>query len=148
MTLRVHTITVLNPGQSVDLGGYNWKLDGIAPASGPNYTARRATITVSRHGKLIMNLYPERRFFTSQQTKTVAAAIRTNGVRNLFATFAGEDNTGGGEFRFNVHPFGPEIWLGGLIMALGGAISLSDRRFRIGAPARGKLRKPAGSATV
>ncbi|MCU4158991.1 heme lyase CcmF/NrfE family subunit [Acidiphilium sp. AL] len=148
MTLRVHTVTVLHPGQSVDLGGYRWTLDRISPAQGPNYQARRATITVTRHGRLVMTMRPERRFFTAQKVKTVAAAIRTNGVRNMFATFAGEDNSGGGEFRFNVHPFAPEIWLGGLIMALGGAISLSDRRFRIGAPVRSKLRKPAGSATV
>ncbi|MCF3945476.1 heme lyase CcmF/NrfE family subunit [Acidiphilium iwatense] len=148
MTLRVHTVTVLHPGQSVDLGGYRWTLDRISPAQGPNYQARRATITVTRHGRLVMTMRPERRFFTAQKVKTVAAAIRTNGVRNMFATFAGEDNSGGGEFRFNVHPFAPEIWLGGLIMALGGAISLSDRRFRVGAPVRSKLRKPAGSATV
>jgi Cytochrome c biogenesis factor len=148
MTLRVHTVTVLHPGQSVDLGGFNWKLESIVPASGPNYTARLATIKVTRHGKLVMMMHPERRFFTAEKVKTVAAAIQTNGMRNMFATFAGEDNSGGGEFRFNVHPFAPEIWIGGFIMALGGAISLSDRRFRIGAPARAKARKPAGSATV
>ncbi|HEX7388570.1 MAG TPA: heme lyase CcmF/NrfE family subunit [Acidiphilium sp.] len=148
MTLRVHTVTVLHPGQGVDLGGYRWVLDSIAPVQGPNYQARQATVTVTRHGKLVMTLKPERRVFTAQKVDTMAAAIRTNGVRNLFATFAGEDNSGGGEFQFNVHPFAPEIWLGGLIMALGGAISLSDRRFRIGAPVKKRLRKPAGSATV
>lgn len=148
MTLRVHTVTVLQPGQSVDLGGYSWALKSIGPATGPDYTARRATIVVTRNGHRVKTLHPELHFFTAQKTKTVQAAISTDGVRNLFATFAGEDNKGGGEFRFNVHPWAPEIWLGGLIMALGGAISLSDRRFRVGAPARGRVRKPAGSATV
>lgn len=148
MSLQVHTIRVLNPGQSIDLGGYNWKLISIAPAKGANYAAREATIEVTRNGHFVEMMHPETRFFTNQKVKTVAAAISTNGVRNLFATFAGDNDSGGGEFRFNIHPLAPEIWLGGLIMALGGAISLTDRRFRVGAPVRNRLRRPSGSATV
>ncbi len=142
MTLQIHTITVLRPGQGVDLGGYRWTLERIYNASGPDYAARVALIDVTRHGKHVMMMRPERRFFTAQHVTTEHAAIRTNGLWNMFATFANEDTSGGAEFRFNVHPLAPEIWLGGLVMALGGGLSLSDRRFRIGAPARRSLRKP------
>ena len=137
MSLQSHVITVLHPGQSATLGGYTWTLKGIQKAPGTkDYTAHEAVIDVSRNGHKVMVLRPQRHFFTSQKTTTIAAAIRTNGVGDLFATFAGEDGKGGGEFRFNVHPLAPEIWFGGILMAFGGMLSLSDRRFRVGAPAR------------
>lgn len=148
MTLAVHVLTVLHPGQSVAMGGYNWKLNSIHSAPGPDYSARVASVTISRDGRSVLTLYPERRFFPNGKVMTDDAAIRTNGLHNLYATFAGENNNGGAEFRFNVHPFAPEIWLGGLIMALGGGISLTDRRFRVGAPSRKAVKKPEAAVPV
>jgi len=148
MTLQIHTITVLHPGQGVDLGGYRWTLERVYDAPGPDYAARVAVVDVTRHGKQVMTMRPERRFFTAEHVTTEHAAISTNGIWDMFATFADEDKSGGAEFRFNIHPLAPEIWLGGLIMALGGGISLSDRRFRVGAPAKRRLRKPQGMAEV
>jgi cytochrome c-type biogenesis protein CcmF len=144
MTLAAHVVTVLQPGQSVQLGGYQWTLNDIHDAPGPNYAKRVADVTIFSDGHKIMVLHPSRRFFTAQKITTSDAAIRTNGINDIYATFAGEQD-GGGEFRFNEHPMAPEIWLGGLIMALGGGISLSDRRFRIGAPARKAAKRPASS---
>ncbi|MGC9270706.1 heme lyase CcmF/NrfE family subunit [Acidiphilium sp.] len=136
MTLRVHTVTVLRPGQSVALGGYSWTLKSIHKSTGPDYTSQQATVLVSRHGNPVMILKPALHYFTEQKTQTVIAAIRTNGVRNIFATFAGLSKSGGAEFRFNIHPLAPELWFGGLLMAIGGTLSLFDRRLRVGAPAR------------
>jgi cytochrome c-type biogenesis protein CcmF len=90
---------------------------------------------------VFLQLHPSRRYFAIQKTTTNDAAIHTNGFQDLYAVFAGEPAGGGAEMRLNDQPMAPEIWLGGLIMALGGFCSLSDRRLRVGAPAR---KKPAG----
>ncbi|WP_298223481.1 heme lyase CcmF/NrfE family subunit [Acidocella sp.] len=130
MTLASQSVVVLSPGQSVKVGGYNWQLESITAAPGPDYTQHIATLHVDG-----LVLHPSRRFFSAQKVITSDAAIHTNGFVNLYAVFAGEPN-GHAELRLDVHPLAPEIWLGGLIMALGGFFSLSDRRLRVGAPAR------------
>ncbi|WP_298283081.1 heme lyase CcmF/NrfE family subunit [Acidocella sp.] len=130
MTLASQSVVVLSPGQSTVVGGYSFKLDNITKAPGPNYTQHIATLSVDG-----LKLYPTRRFFSAQGIITSDAAIHTNGFVDLYTVFAGEPN-GNAELRLSVHPLAPEIWLGGLIMALGGFFSLSDRRLRIGAPSR------------
>lgn len=143
MTLASQKVIVLRPGQTTELGGYGWTLDDIHDAPGPDFSQRVADITVSDHGRPFLTLHPARRYFAAQKTITNDAAIHTNGFQDLYAVFA--DETGGGaELRLNRHPLAPEIWLGGLIMAVGGFVSLSDRRLRIGAPAR----KAAKAQTV
>ena len=137
MTLAVQKVVVLQPGQSTELGGYTWTLQDIHDAPGPNYTQRVADITVDG-----LTLHPSRRFFTAQHVITNDAAIHTNGFQDIYAVFADEPASGGAELRLNRHPMAPEIWFGGLIMALGGFLSLSDRRLRVGAPSR---KKPAGA---
>jgi cytochrome c-type biogenesis protein CcmF len=146
MTLAVQKIIVMQPGQSTDLGGYTWTLDDIHNAPGPNYSQRVADLTISKDGRPFMQLHPSRRFFSAQHTVTNDAAIRTNGFQDIYATFASEPAGGGAELRLNRHPLAPEIWLGGLIMALGGGLSLSDRRLRVGAPARRRKAEKAQGA--
>jgi len=143
MTLAVQKVVVLQPGQSTTLGGYTWTLQDIHDAPGPNYTQRVADIVLSEDGAPFLTLHPSRRFFAAQKVITNDAAIHTNGFQDIYAVFADEPATGGAELRLNRHPMAPEIWFGGLIMALGGFVSLSDRRLRVGAPAR--RRKPEGA---
>ncbi len=138
MTLAVQSVVVLQPGQSARLGGYVWTLTDMHDAPGPNYTQRVADITVANSSGVFLHLSPSRRFFAAQGTTTNDAAIHTNGFQDLYSVFADEPAGGGAELRLNVQPMAPEIWLGGLIMALGGFFSLSDRRLRVGAPARRK----------
>jgi cytochrome c-type biogenesis protein CcmF len=138
MTLAVQKVVVLQPGQSTELGGYTWTLQDIHDAPGPNYSQRVADITVDG-----LTLHPSRRFFAAQHVITNDAAIHTNGFQDIYAVFADEPASGGAELRLNRHPMAPEIWFGGLIMALGGFVSLSDRRLRVGAPSR--RRKPEGA---
>jgi cytochrome c-type biogenesis protein CcmF len=143
MTLATQKVIVLTPGQSTELGGYTWTLNDIHDAPGPNYTQRVADLTLSTNGVPFLQLHPSRRNFTVQKVTTNDAAIHTNGFQDIYAVFAAEPpGTGGAELRLNRHPMAPEIWFGGLIMALGGGLSLSDRRLRVGAPSR---RKPAGA---
>ena len=139
MTLALQSVVVLQPGQSTKMGGYVWTLQDIHDAPGPNYTRRVADITVADKNGVFLRLHPSRRFFTTQKTITNDAAIHTNGFRDLYAVFADEPAGGGAELRLNDHPMAPEIWIGGLIMALGGFFSLSDRRLRVGAPSRKRV---------
>ncbi len=145
MTLATQKVIVMQPGQTTELGGYGWTLDDIHDApGGGDYTLRVADITLSAHGHALLTLHPSRRDFSAQDTTTDDAAINTNGFQDIYAVFSDEPAGGGAELRLNRHPLAPEIWFGGLIMALGGVVSLSDRRLRVGAPARAKRReKPA-----
>jgi cytochrome c-type biogenesis protein CcmF len=143
MTLAVQQVIVLKPGQSTTLGGYRWTLVDIRDAAGPDFRQRIADITLSGRGGPLLSLHPARRYFAAQKVITNDAAIHTNGLQNLYAVFADEPAGGGAELRLNRHPLAPEIWFGGLIMAIGGLVSLSDRRLRIGAPARKPARTEA-----
>jgi cytochrome c-type biogenesis protein CcmF len=142
MTLAAQKVIILAPGQSTTMAGYTWTLDALHDAPGPNYAARIADVTISAHGKPFLSLHPSRRIFVNPAGVTTNdAAIHTNFFQDIYVVFAAEQS-GGAELRLNYHPLAPEIWFGGLIMALGGALSLSDRRLRIGAPARAKVKKP------
>ena len=79
--------------------------------------------------------HPSRRQFTVQRSSSTEAAIATNFLRDLYVVL-GEERDGAAVLRLHVNPLAPWIWLGALVMALGGALSLADRRLRIGAPAR------------
>jgi cytochrome c-type biogenesis protein CcmF len=146
MTLASQKVVVLQPGQSTELGGYSWTLMAVRDAPGPNFSERVADMTVSDDGRVFLTLHPARRFFTAQKTVTNDAAIHTNGFQDLYAVFADEPAGGGAEFRLNRHPLAPEIWFGGLIMAFGGLLSLSDRRLRVGAPSRKAAKAQAAAA--
>jgi cytochrome c-type biogenesis protein CcmF len=146
MTLATQKVVVLKPGQSTTLGGYTWTLNDVHDAPGPNYSQRVADLTLSEKGSAFLTLHPSRRFFTAQKTITNDAAIHTNGFQDIYAVFADEPASGGAELRLNRHPLAPEIWFGGLIMAFGGGLSLSDRRLRVGAPARRKAKVPGVAA--
>jgi cytochrome c-type biogenesis protein CcmF len=146
MTLATQKVIVLKPGQTTQLGGYGWTLDDIHDGTGPNYVQRVADLTLTANGKPFLTLHPSRRFFPNQKVTTNDAAIHTNGFQDIYAVFADEPASGGAELRLNRHPLAPEIWFGGLIMAFGGFLSLSDRRLRIGAPARKRAAKPEAIA--
>jgi cytochrome c-type biogenesis protein CcmF len=144
MSLAQQSIVLLHPGQTARVGSYDWTLVELHDAAGPNYAARVATIRVSRDGRDIVTLAPERRSFPVQQIVTTEARISTNLLRDLYAVL-GEERDGGAVLRLHVNPLAPWIWLGALVMALGGAVSLADRRLRIGAPARRTVRVPAAT---
>lgn len=143
MSLASHTIQVVKAGQSVAFAGYTWHLESVQDAPGPDYVARIATldVTAAKTGRLIAVMHPARHSFPLQQQTTTDVAISTNGLRDLYVAM-GDDENGGVVLRMHVNPLAPWIWFGALIMALGGALSLSDRRLRLGAPAKRPLRAP------
>ncbi len=143
MSQAEHKIVEVHAGQSVDMAGYRWTLDGIRDAGGPNYVARAATITVTRHGHVVTVLHPSKRRFASQNQTTSEVAIQTNLLRDLYAVL-GDEHGDTAVLRLHDNPLAPWMWLGALVMAMGGGLSLSDRRVRVGAPRRARL--PAGAA--
>jgi cytochrome c-type biogenesis protein CcmF len=142
MSLAVHTIVALHPGESTQLGGYTWTLENLHDAPGPNYMARVATIQVSRDGHAIATLAPSRRSYPVQQQTVTDTAIRTNLLFDMY-TALGEERDGAAVVRLHINPLAPWIWLGALVMAFGGGLSLIDRRLRVGAPSRRALAVPA-----
>jgi cytochrome c-type biogenesis protein CcmF len=135
MALAASTIVAVHPGDTVQLAGYGWTLLGLRDEPGPNYTARVADVRISHDGQEVATLHPSRRLFTVQRTTVTDTAIQTNGLRDLYVVL-GEERDGAAVLRLHVNPLAPWIWFGALVMAAGGALSLADRRLRIGAPAR------------
>jgi cytochrome c-type biogenesis protein CcmF len=142
MSLATSTIVAVKPGQSVAMAGYDWKLLALHDADGPNYAARVADIAVTRHGAPVVTFHPSRRMFTVQRVTVTDAAIRTNGFADLYAVL-GEERDGEAVLRLHFNPLAPWIWFGALVMAVGGGLSLADRRLRVGAPTRRAAAVPA-----
>ncbi|MDN3568686.1 heme lyase CcmF/NrfE family subunit [Paeniroseomonas aquatica] len=142
MGLAVDKLQLVKPGESTRLAGLDYRLVRVVDATGPNFTARRATVEVRDGTRLVTVLEPERRSFPVARMTTTEAAIHTNWLKDLYLVL-GDERDGGAVLRIHNNPLAPWIWLGAAIMALGGGISLSDRRMRVSAPAA----KPAlGSA--
>lgn len=134
-------IDLIRPGQAIELSGYELRLRSIDNVAGPNYEAERGSFEITRNGRLVSRLYSERRFYPVRSQQTTAAGIRTNLASNLYVALGEPDGAGAWTVRFYYHPFMPLVWIGALAMALGGFISLSDRRLRVGAPQR-SVRQP------
>ena len=129
-------IRVVQIGESFPKAGYELRLDAVERTEGPNYTAETATLAVFRNGTRIGALTPEKRFYPVARMGTTEAAIDRKLRRDLYITLGDAQEGGGWALRTYVKPFANWIWLGAMIMAAGGVASLSDRRFRVGAPAK------------
>jgi cytochrome c-type biogenesis protein CcmF len=121
----------LSSGESANVGGYDFKLTGTRPVEGANYSAIRATVIVTRDGRPITTLYPESRtFWVQQQTRKVAGIYNRHGT-DVFIALGDDLGAGRWSFRAQIRPLITLLWLGPLFMALGGALALSDRRYRL-----------------
>ncbi|MFT4183665.1 MAG: heme lyase CcmF/NrfE family subunit [Rhizobium sp.] len=142
-TFETENITNMKPGETAALGGYSLRFDGIKPGVGPNFTEDRAHFTVSRGGVAVAEVSSSKRVFTANRTATTEAGILTLGLSQLYVSLGDATNAGGMVVRIWWKPFILCIWGGAVIMALGGFVSLSDRRLRVGAP--GRKTRPAGA---
>ncbi|MCE2483720.1 MAG: heme lyase CcmF/NrfE family subunit, partial [Alphaproteobacteria bacterium] len=138
----------MHPGDTVALAGYEFALLGVGDMPGPNYLARRATVGVSRGGAEVALLLPERRHYPVQDTWTTEAAIHTTWLADLYVVVGADAPGGGTAIRIHHNPLVPWIWIGALVMVAGGAVSLSDRRHRVGAPVRRRRPAPAAAAAA
>ena len=124
---RSEALTVLSPGQTMTVGPYTLRFDGVTRERGPNYIADRGHIALMDGGRAGAVLLPEHRFYPAEGQDMNDTAIHTTGWRDLYLALG--DDRGGGRFalRAYVSPLAPLIWLGGLVMALGGGLSLWGR---------------------
>jgi cytochrome c-type biogenesis protein CcmF len=144
---QVETIRVMAPGDSVEMAGYEFAFRGVRQLKGPNYNIDRGEFVVTRGGVPVTRLFPEKRFYPVQQVLTTEAAIHTTWIADLYVAIdesraAAGEGDGSWSIRIYYNPLVPWIWLGAVIMMLGGLVSLSDRRLRVGAPRRAKSRAP------
>ena len=134
-------LAALKPGDQLDLGAYHVTFEGVQPIPGPNYQAMRATFRIEKGSDTVAILYPESRKFTSPPQITTFAAIKPTWRGDIYIAL-GEETAQGWTARLYLKPLAPLIWFGGLMMAIGGALSLSDRRLRVGAPRRARTHRP------
>ena len=132
-------LAVVKIGGTVALSSYTLTLDKVERQPGPNYTADDATVTVREGGAVVATMHPQRRFFPLQQQTTTETAIRSSLLADLYIALGDPDENGGWTLRAYWKPMISWIWFGALVMAFGGLVSLSDRRWRVGVAARAKL---------
>jgi len=144
---QTEKVQIVQSGDTVDVAGYSFLFKGAVEERGPNYVARRGTFEVTKNGRPVATLHPAKRFFPVQRTTTTEAAIHTLWIADLYAVIGDPqesqqmtgapfptDPNAGWAARLYYNPLIPWIWLGAVIMALGGVVSLTDRRHRVGAP--------------
>jgi cytochrome c-type biogenesis protein CcmF len=138
-TWNSENIRTMNAGDVTNIAGYGLKLESLTPRQGPNYREMAAKFEVLVDGRVIDTMMPSKRNFTTRNATTTEAALLSRGASQLYISL-GDIGTGGSiTVRIYHKPFVLLIWFGPVLMALGGVLSLSDRRLRVGAP------KPAKS---
>ncbi len=137
---QTERIQIMRPGDTVDLAGYLVTFRGARNVEGPNYTAIRGLFDLARDGQTIAVLTPEKRSYPVERSGTTEAAIHTTVMADVYAVLGDADGKGGWATRLYHNPLVPWIWAGSILMAVGGCISLSDRRLRVGAPKRASRR--------
>jgi cytochrome c-type biogenesis protein CcmF len=127
-------IAELKPGQTISVRRYELQFDGVTTRQGPNYRDLAAHFTVRRHGDFIGVMEPSKRSFPSRGTATSQTALMTRGVSQLYLSLGDPNADGSLAVRLYYKPLVLLIWFGPVVMVVGGALSLSDRRLRVGAP--------------
>jgi len=120
-------------GDSVHAGGYQFQFNGVSDITGPNYVGARAEIIVSRHGVEKERMYPEKRNYTASGNVMTETAIDSGLFRDLYVSLGERVGSGAWSVRVYYKPFVGWIWGGAVLMALGGGLALSDRRYALAA---------------
>jgi cytochrome c-type biogenesis protein CcmF len=142
---RQEKILVMAPEQSVSFAGYELTFKGVFPATGPNYNEQRGRFDISVGDTSLMQLFPAKRIYRASRQNTTEAGIHASPWGDLYVVLG--DPKQGGAFAVSLYynPLVRLIWIGCVIMFLGGVVSLSDRRLRVGAPRRAtRMREPHG----
>jgi cytochrome c-type biogenesis protein CcmF len=134
----------MKPLDTTEVGGYVFQLRDVREVQGPNYVAARGEMRITRAGKPVATLYPEKRIYRVQSNPMTEAAIDAGLTRDLYVSMGEQLDSGEWIIRVYHKPFVDWIWGGCLIMALGGALAASDRRYR----ARKTVERPATTSTT
>ena len=120
----------LAPGESAAIGDYQVRFVSIAPVEGPNYNGVRGEIAVTREGRPVMTLHPEKRQYWVQRSVQTEAGIGTTRGANVLVAMGEDLGAGKWSIRLQLRPLIAYVWIAAFIMALGGFIAVSDRRYR------------------
>ncbi len=144
---RTELITTLAPGESAEAPGHTITLDNVSRGQGPNYNFERGVLIVTRGARKVAELHAERRFFPVAGQTTTEAGIKTTWLADYYGVIGERGRTpetaNKWTVRFYLNPLVPWIWLGAMVMVLGGGLSLTDRRHRVGAPRSAASASPA-----
>jgi cytochrome c-type biogenesis protein CcmF len=130
-TYEVQRDVKMGPGEVTELAGYNFRMVDLKDVQGPNWVAAQGRIEISRGDRLVATLFPEKRIYRVQQNPMTEAAIDVSPLRDLYISMGERLDNGDWIVRVQYKPFIIWIWGGCLIMAIGGALALSDRRYRV-----------------
>jgi cytochrome c-type biogenesis protein CcmF len=138
---EVEDIRIVDAGDNFDVGSYNFLFIGVTNGSEKNYLVTRGEFLVKNNDKIIGTMLPEKRFYPIARMWTTEASIDQGITRDLYLVIGEEQDGGGWSVRTYVKPFANWIWAGALLMAMGGLLSISDRRLRfsVGTPKRSKV---------
>jgi cytochrome c-type biogenesis protein CcmF len=132
---KIEKDVALKPGGSFKIAGYDFRFVNAVDVKGPNYDAVEALVEVTRGGKPVAVLKPQKRHYWVQQTDNSQAAISVNWSRDLFVAMGNPLGEGAWSMRIQYKPLVRYIWLGALVMAIGGFMAATDRRYRLRAAA-------------
>jgi len=118
-------------GDTINAGGYTFQFNGVANVAGPNYRAARAELDVLKNGAVVNKMYPEKRTYISTENVMTETAIDSGLFRDLYISLGEPVSGGAWSVRVYYKPFVGWIWGGAVLMALGGGLALSDRRYAV-----------------
>ncbi len=136
LAFQAEHITVMKPGETTDIAGRTLRFEGVAPVRGPNYTETRANFILEGRGETLGEVTSAKRLYIARQMPTTEAGILTLGLSQLYVSLGDATGDGGIVVRIWWKPLVTLIWLGALVMMGAAAVSLTDRRLRVGAPSR------------
>jgi cytochrome c-type biogenesis protein CcmF len=141
-TYRIEKDIALSPGERFELRDYTFEFVSTRPVRGPNYQAIEAEVRVLQDGRAIAVLHPQKRVYQVQQSPMTEAGIEVDWNRDLFVAMGEDLGNGTWSLRLQYKPLVRFIWLGALVMALGGLVAVADRRYR---PQRATAEAPVRS---
>jgi cytochrome c-type biogenesis protein CcmF len=127
---NVETDMSMRPGETLEVAGYSFELREFRDAEGPNYKALEGLVEIRRDGEFIAEVRPQKRQYLVQQSWMTEAGIQVNWNKDLFVALGDQLGNNTWSVRIQYKPMIRFIWLGALVMALGGLIAASDRRYR------------------
>lgn len=135
VTYQIEDIRVAQIGEEFDVGAYHLTVRDVREVQGPNYISTMAFVEVAKDGRIVDVLTPEKRIYPVAGMPTTEAGIDSGFTRDVYVALGDPQVDGGWAVRTWIKPFANWIWGGAIIMALGGALSLTDRRYRVAAGA-------------
>ena len=133
----------MGTGDSISAGGHQFQFNGVRDITGPNYVGARAEIIVSKNGVEKERMYPEKRNYTASGNVMTETAIDNGLFRDLYVSLGEPVGSGAWSVRVYYKPFVGWIWYGAVLMALGGGLALSDRRYALAARKEREAREAA-----